>query len=152
MLKRRGADLNEYVWEAASRLGMSAPRITNDVIERLFPETCAAASDEGAFSMFRQGVLSAITTILRKSAPANSSQIDLSEISEEFRSIVADLKSRAYFVEALGEQVAIETLIEQPELLDDARKFMRRKSVECAEEAKRLDKLYAAVIAQEAAQ
>ena len=117
-------------------------------LSAFFLETCSAASDEGAFSMFRQGVLSSITTILRKSPPTNSSQIDLAEISQEFRSIVSELKSRAYFVEAMGEQVAVETLIADPALLDDARKFMRRKSIECAEEADRLDRLYVAVTAE----
>ena len=36
-------------------------------------------------------------------------------------------------------------LIAEPDLLDDARRFMRRKGLECLAEANRLDALYTAV-------
>jgi hypothetical protein len=58
---------------------------------------------------------------------------------------VKDLRSKSYFAESAAEYVAIPDLIAEPELLDDARRFMRRKGIECLAEADRLDALYAAV-------
>ena len=50
-------------------------------------------------------------------------------------------------MESAEEYVAIPALIAEPELLDDARRFMRRKGKECLDEADRLDALYVAVTA-----
>jgi len=58
---------------------------------------------------------------------------------------VKDLRSKSYFVESAEEYVAVPDLIVEPDLLDDARRFMRRKGVECLTEADRLDALFAAV-------
>ena len=62
-----------------------------------------------------------------------------------FAPLVKDLRSKSYFVESAAEYVAIPHLIAEPELLDDARRFMRRKGKECLDEADRLDALFAAV-------
>jgi hypothetical protein len=48
-------------------------------------------------------------------------------------------------VESADEYVDVPSLIAEPALLNDARKFMRRKGEECLAEAKILDELYAAV-------
>ena len=144
MLKRRGSDFVEMVWGAASIVGRSAPRVTDHILQDVFPETVEAAGNEGAFSMLRQGVIGTVTKILRGAAP-DERQMDFASIDPRFQSICAELKSQAYYVEAIGEQVAVADLIADPQMLDDARKFMRQKGLECLEEASRLDRLYNAV-------
>lgn len=146
MIDRRVSDFVSLVWSAAIRVGLSAPRITDHILKALFPRTAAAAEDEGAYSMLRNGVKSAVSDVIRKSKPATDDQIDFAELSADFADLVRPLGSKTYFVEQLGEQVPVGELIDNPSLLDDARKFMRRKGIECLEEAARLDALYLAVV------
>jgi hypothetical protein len=97
--------------------------------------------------MLRNGVIKAVTRVLRSSSRLEPDQTDLASIDPTFRPIVETLGSGTYYVEALEEQVPVGKLISDPGLLDDARKFMRRKGLECLAEAERLDALYEAVTA-----
>jgi len=72
-------------------------------------------------------------------------QTDFADRCDAFAPLVSDLRSKSYFVESAQEYVVVPDLIAEPDLLDDARRFMRRKGLECLAEADRLDALYAAV-------
>lgn len=138
-------DLTGAIWESAVRLGSrNAPRIADDLLARNFPESMAATERDGLSAILRRGLVEHVTRIL-KAANDDAAQIDLSEVDPSFRSLVRALKSKSYYVEALAEQVSVARLIAEPALLDDARRFMRRKGLECIEEARRLDALYEAV-------
>ena len=145
MLDSQSAAFAERVWEVAAQLGNNAPKIADDIMGAAFPLTCTQARQEGALRMLRTGIITEVKRILRNHSDALG-QSDFSEISEGFAPFVRDLRSKSYFVESAEEYVAIPDLIAEPELLDDARRFMRRKGIECLAEADRLDALYAAVM------
>lgn len=149
MLKERLQDFHECAWKAASRVGNSAPRVADEIISDLFPVTARAAVDEGADKMLRNGVIIALRRVL-KAPPADSRQMDLADVDPQFYSLASELKSSAYYVEAFEEYVSISALVSDPGMLDDARRHMRRKGLECIAEADRLDELYEAVIASRA--
>jgi hypothetical protein len=144
MLNRRVANFAELVWTTAAKVGNNAPAIADKIIKRAFPETYSEAQIEGADKMLRTGVIESIKSIL-KHAASDDNQMDFSEIDPKFSRIVKKLKSKTYFVESAGEYVSVSRLIEEPDLLDDARRHMRRKGMECLAEAKVLDELYAKV-------
>lgn len=144
MLNTRTADFASRVWMIASRVGNSAPRITDDIMEEAFPRTCSQARQEGAFKMLRTGIVAEVKRILRDCADV-SAQRDFAEMTRHFAPLVRNLKSKTYFVEGAQEYVSVPDMIAAPDLLDDARKFMRRKGIECLAEADRLDALFAAV-------
>jgi len=148
MLDSQSAGFAERVWEVASQLGNNAPKIADDMMEAAFPLTCTQARQEGAMRMLRTGIITEVKRILRNRSDILS-QSDFSEICETFTPFVQDLRSKSYFVESAEEYVAIPALIAEPELLDDARRFMRRKGKECLDEADRLDALYVAVTADD---
>lgn len=149
MLKRKETDFLDLLWAAAGRVGRSAPRVTDEIIEKLFPDTCKAADREGAFAMFRQGVINAVKSVIRGKAP-DEQQIDFAAIHTSFHAPARELKSHAYHVPSIDCFVAVHELIADPPLLDEARRFLRKKGRECTQEAKRLDVLYEAVIANPA--
>jgi hypothetical protein len=144
MLDSQSAAFAERVWEIAARLGNNAPRIADDIMGTAFPLTCSQARAEGALRMLRTGIISEVKRILRN-RDDGLGQSDFAEICEGFAPLIRDLRSKSYFVESAEEYVGIPDLIADPELLDDARRFMRRKGKECLDEADRLDALYAAV-------
>jgi len=144
MLDSQAAGFAERVWEVASQLGSNAPKITDDMMEDAFPLTCTQARQEGALRMLRTGIITEVKRILRTQGDAVG-QVDFADVCEAFAPLVKDLRSKSYFVESAEEYVAIPDLIAEPALLDDARRFMRRKGKECLDEADRLDALYAAV-------
>ena len=144
MLDSQAAGFTERVWEVASQLGNNAPKIADDMIEDAFPLTCTQARQEGALRMLRTGIITEVKRILRTQGDAVG-QADFADVCEAFAPLVKDLRSKSYFVESAEEYVAIPDLIAEPALLDDARRFMRRKGKECLDEADRLDALYAAV-------
>ena len=144
MLDSQSAAFAERVWEVAAQLGNNAPKIADDMMEAAFPLTCTQARQEGALRMLRTGIITEVKRILRNQSDIPG-QSDFSEISEAFAPLVRDLRSKTYFVESAQEYVGIPDLIAEPELLDDARRFMRRKGIECLSEANRLDALFAAV-------
>jgi len=144
MQNSRTADFHVVVMETVARIGMSRTRVADEIIGVLFPCTIKSARDEGAERMFRRGVISAVGSVIRGMASLDDDQRSFSELCNEFP-IIRDLKSKSYFVEGLGEHVPIEKLVAFPDLLDDARRYMRRKGNECLEEAKRLDVLHEAV-------
>lgn len=144
MLKKRAPDFHELVWQAATRVGNSAPRVTNEIVETAFPATLRCARDEGAEKMLRRGIISEVKRILR-AAGEDADQHDFSQIDPVHWDAVRELKSRSYFVEGTDEYVSVPRLINEPDLLDDARRFMRKKGLECIAEANRLDDLYLAV-------
>ena len=145
MLETHYRDFTVCVWNVARRIGMKPPRIADEVIGYLFPSTKRESIVEGADKMLRNGVIAAVRRVLTQE-DSGPDQMDLSEVDDSFRPIVAKLGRRSYHVEALEELVPITTLIANPDLLDDARKFMRRKGQECIAEADRLDELYEAVM------
>lgn len=150
MLNSQSAAFAERVWEVASQLGNNAPKIADDMMEAAFPLTCTQARQEGALRMLRTGIITEVKRILRNQNDVLG-QSDFSEISENFAPLVQDLRSKTYFVESAQEYVGIPDLIAEPDLLDDARRFMRRKGIECLSEADRLDALFAAVAAHDPA-
>jgi hypothetical protein len=75
-------------------------------------------------------------------------QADFDEINPSFRPLVEKLSSATYYVEQLQMHMTVRELIDDPELLDDARRYMRRKGDENLVEARKLDALYEAVIAK----
>ena len=148
MLDSQTVAFAERVWEIASQLGNNAPKIADDMMGTAFPLTCTQARQEGALRMLRTGIITEVKRILRNQNDVLG-QSDLSEICETFAPFVQDLRSKSYFVESAEEYVAIPDLIAEPDLLDDARRFMRRKGKECLDEADRLDALYVAVTADD---
>ncbi|MSU91858.1 hypothetical protein GE300_19985 [Rhodobacteraceae bacterium 2CG4] len=144
MLDSQSAAFGERVWDHASRLGNNAPRIADEMMEAAFPLTCSQARQEGALRMLRTGIISEVKRILRN-RDDGLGQADFADLCEAFAPLVRDLRSKSYFVESAEEYVAIPDLIAEPDLLDDARRFMRRKGIECLAEADRLDALFAAV-------
>lgn len=145
MLNDQTSQFAARVWTIASRLGNNAPRITDDLMEENFPRTCVKAREEGAFRMLRTGIVAEVKRVLRDRED-DSRQRDFHELTRQFAPLVRDLKSKTYFVESAQEYVSVPDLIAEPDLLDDARRFMRRKGMECLAEANRLDALYQAVI------
>ncbi len=144
MLNKRVANFAELVWATAARVGNSAPAIADKIMKRAFPQTVSEAEVEGADRMLRVGVIAEVKRILKHGA-ADEAQADFSDLVPEFAKIARGLKSRTYFVETANEYVDVSGLIAEPALLDDARRYMRRKGEECLAEAKILDELYAAV-------
>jgi hypothetical protein len=144
MLDSQSAAFAERVWEVASQLGNNAPKIADDIMGEAFPLTCSQARAEGAMRMLRTGIISEVKRILRNRHDATT-QTDFADRCDAFAPLVSDLRSKSYFVESAEEYVAVPDLIEDPDLLNDARQFMRRKGRECLAEADRLDALYTAV-------
>jgi hypothetical protein len=137
------------VWDGKRRLGNNATRIADDMIARAFPRTVEEAALEGADKMLRSGVISEVKRILTKNIDDDET-IDMATIDPTFGEIVTKLKKGKYFVEEahgepVNEYVSVADLINDPGMLDSARKLMRRKGEECLAEAKVLDELYAAV-------
>jgi hypothetical protein len=148
MLDSQSTAFAERVWEVASQLGNNAPKIADDMMGTAFPLTCRQARQEGALRMLRTGIITEVKRILRNQDDAMG-QGDFAEITETFAPLVRALRSKTYFVESAQEYVGIPELIAEPDLLDDARRFMRRKGKECLDEADRLDALYVAVTADD---
>lgn len=144
MLDSQSAAFAERVWEVASQLGNNAPKIADDIMGEAFPLTCSQARAEGAMRMLRIGIISEVKRILRN-RDDGLGQVDFADRCDAFAPLVRDLRSKSYFVESAEEYVAVPELIAEPDLLNDARQFMRRKGLECLAEADRLDALYAAV-------
>jgi len=144
MLDSQSAAFAERVWEVASQLGNNAPNIADDIMGAAFPLTCSQARAEGAMRMLRTGIISEVKRILRNRHDVLN-QTDFADRCDAFAPLVSDLRSKSYFVESAEEYVAVPDLIEDPELLNDARRFMRRKGRECLAEADWLDVLYIAV-------
>lgn len=145
MLNKRVSDFHELVWRTASRVGMKAAKITDEILSVAFPSTARAARDEGADAMLRAGVYAEVNRIIRKTPGGDDAQHDFASIDPAFHDLVKPLRSRTYLVEAIGEHVPVPMLIAEPALLDDARRHMRRKGEETIAEADRLDALYRAV-------
>jgi hypothetical protein len=115
----------------------------------MFPKTLAAAETEGGDKMFRAGVIGEIKRIVReKDGGDDEQQGHFGEIDESFRPLVEALGKSSYYVEQIGVHLTVSELIDDPDLLDDARRYMRRKGDECHAEANRLDALYRAVVAK----
>jgi hypothetical protein len=144
MLDSQTAAFAERVWAIAARVGNNAPKIADYIMEAAFPLTCTQAREEGALRMLRTGIISEVKRILRN-RDDGLGQADFADRCDAFAPLVRDLRSKSYFVESAEEYVAVPELIAEPDLLDDARRFMRRKGLECLAEAERLDALYAAV-------
>lgn len=147
MLKSHVHEFNDAVWTASASLGtMNAPRVTDDIISRLFPDTVRASNHEGAFSIFRNGVLVQVRKVLGAKVD-DDGQMSIFDIDPRFRPFAEKLKRGSYYVESLDEYVSLPRLIKEVTLLDDARKFLRRKGEETLAEANVLDQLYKAASA-----
>ncbi|MCC5976323.1 MAG: hypothetical protein JJT81_20065 [Rubellimicrobium sp.] len=147
MPDRPTPDFAAHVWQSAARLGRSAPRIVDDILRAVFPETTMAAESEGAARILRTGCISEVKRVLR-TPPLDDAQAGFDQIDASFRPFVAPLQRPSYFVPERDEEVPVTELIAAPDELDAARRFMRRKGMECLAEADRLDLLYEAVVAQ----
>lgn len=141
-----GMDFVTAVWTCARRVGMKPPLVANAIIRELFPRTDDASHEEGADNMFRRGVVEAVRQELKRQ-PAAPSQTDFGSIDPAFSTVASKLKHYAYYVEKREALLPVAELIASPDLLDDARKYLRRKGMETLEEADRLDELYEAVTA-----
>lgn len=146
MLKRT-SDFTHHVWEAADLVGRNAPRIVDDILKALFPNTVSAAEAEGASRILRIGCIAEVKRVLHRSGNS-SAQVDFGEMHESFLPLVRALQRPSYFVPERDEEVPVRELIADPNQLDAARRFMRRKGMECLDEAERLDRLYEAVMGQ----
>ena len=147
MPNRFTPDFATHVWQSAARLGRSAPRIVDDILRDVFPETALAAETEGATKILRTGCISEVKRVLR--APQScDGQANFGEIDPTFRPYVAPLQRPSYFVPEREEEIPVAELITAPDDLDAARRFMRQKGMECLAEADRLDLLFEAVVAQ----
>lgn len=147
MPDRPTPDFAAHVWQSAARLGRSAPRIVDDILCEVFPETTMAAESEGAARILRTGCISEVKRVLR-TPPLDDAQARFDQIDASFRPFVAPLQRPSYFVPERDEEVPVAELIAAPDELEAARRFMRRKGMECLAEADRLDLLYEAVVAQ----
>jgi hypothetical protein len=148
MLHDRRTEFVSLVWMTVRRTGRSAPRIANDLMGRMFPESMVATQKEGGDRYFRAGVIAAIKRVIKQKDKGAPTQADFDEIDPSFRPLVESLGSATYYVEQLRMHMTVRELIDDPELLDDARKFMRRKTDENLAETRKLDALYEAVIAK----
>lgn len=144
MLDSQSTAFAEQVWAIAAQLGNNAPKIADDIMASAFPLTCSQARAEGALRMLRTGIITEVKRILRN-RDDGTTQTDFADVCGGFAPLVKALRSKSYFVESAEEYVAIPELIAEPDLLEDARRFMRRKGRECLAEADRLDALYLAV-------
>jgi len=148
---KRTADFTHHVWEAADQVGRSAPRIVDQILRSVFPNTTDAAEAEGASRMLRTGCIAEVKRVLH-SARDGAGQSDFGEIDTSFLSFVRRLRRPSYFVPERDEEVSVKELIADPAQLDAARRFMRLKGMECLDEADRLDRLYEAVMGQGSAE
>jgi hypothetical protein len=92
----------------------------------------------------RTGVHEFVAALFKRSPKHHPDQYSL-EIPEPYQQIVSKLKGEAHYVEKLSAYVPVSLLIENPDWLDDARKYKRRKGEETIAEASVLDELYEAV-------
>lgn len=119
--------------------------ITKALISRLYPNTVQAAQDEGALKFFETGVKSGVRSEVNK-LPPDDEQRHMAEIFPDLFPYISVLKRGTYFVPEVAEYVTISELIEAPEMLDSARKYLRQHGLDTLEEATRLDDLYQAVV------
>ncbi len=140
-------EFTDAVWTAAASLeSMSAPRVADHIIKSLFPQTVNAAEGEGAFPIFRNGVLVHVRKVLSAKIDEEG-QMSIFDIDERLVPTVEQLKRGAYYVQSLDEYVSVSRLVKEVSLLDEARKYMRRKGNETLSEADALDGLFKAVCA-----
>lgn len=125
--------------------GESPPAITDWILRSAFPATTESADAEGCIDYLRTGVLKAVREYLKDSTP-DDEQWGFEDIDPAFRDYVEALSHRSYYLPFPDDRFAqVPELIENPDLLDVARKFMRLKATETAKEADALDDLYNAV-------
>jgi hypothetical protein len=142
MLNSQTNVLNDAVWAAVAKLDtMNTAKIVDHIIEEAAPGTVAAARHEGFFPMLRSGVMAHVRKILGTKIDEDGAP-SLFDIHPDLAPYASALKRGAYYVESLDEFVSLAALIENVRLLDDARKYMRRKGEETLAEANALDKLY----------
>lgn len=133
--------IHDAILIASVNVGYSAPRITDEIIVKVFPRSLKELRKEGGDTIMRRGLIDHVTRALKGIAP-QPNQGDFADIDSQFHSAVKLLHSNTYTVPSLGVRVAVADLIRLPSYLDEARKFMRVKGSECFEEADRLDSLY----------
>jgi len=148
---KRTADFTHHVWEAADQVGRSAPRIVDQILRSVFPNTTDAAEAEGASRMLRTGCIAEVKRVLHSARDGND-QSDFGDVDASFLPLVRQLQRPSYFVPERDEEVPVRDLVADPAQLDAARRFMRRKGMECLDEADRLDRLYEAVMGQGSAE
>lgn len=145
MLKETLSHFYELVDGAAARVGNNAGRITDEVMERAFPETFGASLTEGCDLMLREGVLTAVKSYIRRPGK-DARQRTFDDVHPDLMPHVKKLGTVAYFVPRLGggEHVSVPDLLARLEDLDAARRFMRDKGEQTLHEADLLDELYEA--------
>lgn len=145
MLKETLSHFYVLIDEAVEKVGNNAGRITDEVMERAFPETYGTALTEGCDLMLRDGVLTAVKSYIRKPGK-DTRQRTFEDVHPDLMPHVKKLGAVAYFVPRLngGEHVSVPDLLAHIEDLDAARRFMRLKGEETLHEADLLDELYEA--------
>lgn len=141
---------HEAVWVSAAKHGKRPAVVAGEIIGALFPKTVSEADTEGAAAYLRDGVTRAVKSVFSKKQ-ADEGQADFASIDPAFSMQVQNLKRWSYYVESLDEFIDIPDLIKNANLLDEARKYLRRKGEETLAEAAQLDKLYAAIVADKMA-
>ncbi|MRX33190.1 hypothetical protein [Aminobacter sp. MDW-2] len=134
----------QKVNDAVAVHGLNAKAVADEVIAEAFPDTMAAATHEGADTMLRNGVIAFLSAYFKRAPKMDADQFEM-DIPSALTPIVSRLKKDAHYVEMLGQYVPVPLLIANPEWLDDARKYKRRKGEETLSEAAVLDELYVAV-------
>jgi hypothetical protein len=145
MLDQKAATFSATVKGVIAALGTTNPaRITEAVIDRLYPRTKAAAEDEGAFTFFQRGVTSGVISVNKRPAEARQQQ-HMADLYPELFPYISALTRASYYVPETEEYVSIGELIDCPSLLDAARRYLRQHGIDTIKEAERLDDLYQAV-------
>lgn len=134
----------QKVNEAVAVHGLDAKSVADAVISEAFPDTMAAAGQEGADTILRNGVIAFLSAYFKRAPKMDAAQLEL-DIPAALTPIVSKLKKEAHYVEKLGQYVPVPLLIANPDWLDDARRYKRRKGNETLAEADVLDELYEAV-------
>jgi hypothetical protein len=145
MLTDKLRPFHDAVNVAVAKHGRNPAAVADDVIRKVFPSTIAAAEEEGADKMFRNGVIAKIKRMF--SNGPDPEQRDFGDYDPRFLPIIKQLHSHSHFVPSASEYVHVSDLIAEPDLLDEARKFKRQKGEETIAEADILDQLYRAVTA-----
>lgn len=139
--------LSDAVWEAVGKIGtMNTAKVVDHIIEEVLPETVATSRREGVYGMLRSGVMTHVRKILGAKIEEECAP-SLFDLHQSLAPYASTLKRGAYYVESLDEFVSLARLVKETSLLDEARRYMRRKGEETLAEANALDKLYHAALA-----
>ena len=137
----------EMVLDAMAGFGPSAAEITTVVMCEAFPKTCAAADEEHATSMLRDGVYNSVRRIIKKNHD-DIEQVHINDLHPNLMPYINELNNDRYYVVSTQQWVHVSKLIENRDLFQQAIQFMKLKGKECIEESVRLTDLYEKVFGE----